>query len=269
MATQADFARIGNYARMYNKDQEIDRSKCTRIVPMEVICPGYSRTGTLTMQKALEILGYPTYHFSNVYDNTRECELWLKAVYAKFYGKGQIATDRNFWDGLLGHVGAVTDTPCNLFFKELLEAYTDAKVVLVERELESWFRSWMGFCKSCYFPLFPILGRMDPYWAGRIIRLGLATTPMQAGFAQDLDQVRVRSRDAYRHHYRDVKEMVTDKKRFLQFDLKQGWKPLCEFLGKPIPVSTTFLRRNLVHWFIEDAILTGSTAGSAVPARER
>lgn len=54
-------------ARMYNKDQNIDRRKSHRVVPMEVICPGYSRTGTLTMQKALEILGYP-----NVYVSTKQ-----------------------------------------------------------------------------------------------------------------------------------------------------------------------------------------------------
>ena len=67
MATDADFKRIGNYARMYNPSQNIDRRHAKRTVPMEVLCLGYSRTGTLTMQKAMEILGYPhPYHFSSV-----------------------------------------------------------------------------------------------------------------------------------------------------------------------------------------------------------
>lgn len=237
MATPADFGRIGNYARMYNKDQNIDRLKSKRTVPMEVLCLGYSRTGTLTMQKALEILGYPTYHFSSMYDNVKEGDLWLKAIDAKFHGKGEMP-DKKFWDGLLGHVGGVTDAPCNLFGKELMDAYPEAKVVLVEREIESWYRSWMDFCKSAYDPFINTLCALDPYWAGRIAAVGGALTLIESGHATTIDQARVRSKDAYRHHYRDVRELVGGRKtHLLDFDLKQGWKPLCDFLEKPVPVS--------------------------------
>ena len=243
MANEADFKRIGNYARMYNRDQNINRLKCTRTVPMQVLCPGYSRTGTLTMQKALEILGYPTYHFSSFYDNPSECDLWLRAMDAKFNGKGEVPGKR-FWDGLLGHVGAVTDAPCNLFARELLEFYPDAKVVLVEREIESWFRSWMDFCQSAYNPILAIIARLDPYWAGRIASVGDAITQKQAGYAKNLGQVKARSKDAYKHHYRDVRDLIADdKERLLDFDLKQGWEPLCQFLGKPIP-DTPFPHEN-------------------------
>ncbi|KAJ9615128.1 hypothetical protein H2200_001202 [Cladophialophora chaetospira] len=235
MATAADFARIGNYARMYNPDQNIDRLKCKRTVPMQVLCLGYSRTGTLTMQKALEVLGIPTYHFSSMYDNVREGDLWMKALDAKFDGKGEIP-GKDFWDGLLGHVGGVTDAPCNLFARELMVAYPDAKVVLVEREMESWYRSWMDFCKSSYSPIISALGRLDPYWAGRITALGGLVTRIESGHAVDIDQAKVRSKDAYKHHYRDVRELIGGREsRLLNFDLKQGWKPLCDFLGKPVP----------------------------------
>jgi len=235
MATEADFRRIGNYARMYNRDQNIDRRKCTRTVPLEVLCPGYSRTGTLSMQKALEILGYPTYHFSSMYDNVSECDLWLQAMNAKFDRRGDVL-GKMFWDGLLGHVGAVTDAPCNLFARELVEFYPNAKVELVEREIESWFRSWTDFCQSAYNPVLYFIARLDPYWAGRIAGVGDFITQVQSGFAKDLGQVKARSRDAYKHHYRDVRELVeNDKERLLEFNLKQGWKPLCQFLGKDIP----------------------------------
>jgi hypothetical protein len=236
MATEDDFKRIGNYARMYNVDQNIDRRNAHRTVPMEVLCLGYSRTGTLSMQKALTILGYPnTYHFSAFYDNVRDCDLWIEAMNAKFNGKGKIP-DKAFFDGLLGHVGAVTDAPCILFGKELMEFYPDAKVVLVEREMGSWYKSWMAFCDSAFNPALSVLGFIDPYWMGRITAVGNAIIAVQTGFSKNIDEARVRSKDAYRHHYRDVKEM-TPSERLLEFKLGSGWEPLCEFLGKPIPVK--------------------------------
>lgn len=244
MATKADYQRIGNYARMYNKDRNIDRSQASRTVPLEVLCLGYSRTGTMSMNKALSILGYPNpYHFSSFYDNTLECEMWLRALDAKYNGKGDMP-DKSFFDGLLGHVGAVTDAPCNLFAKELIEFYPDAKVVLVERNLESWYESWMAFCENALSPVFPMIGKLDPSWAGRIIRVGAFITHVQAGYAKNYDEAKARSKDAYRHHYRDVKEM-TPKDRLLEFDLASGWEPLCKFLDKPIPVSQNWSSKSI------------------------
>ena len=131
MATEVDFDRIGNHARMYNPQQNINRLNATRKVPMQVLCLGYSRTGTLSMHKAMTILGYPApYHFSSMYDNVVECDLWMQALNAKYNGRGQMP-DKKFFDGMLGHVGAVTDAPCILFAKELVDFYPEAKLVLV------------------------------------------------------------------------------------------------------------------------------------------
>ncbi len=36
---------------------------------------------------------------------------------------------------------ATTDIPCNMFIDELLAAYPNAKVILTERDIESWMTS--------------------------------------------------------------------------------------------------------------------------------
>jgi hypothetical protein len=41
-------------------------------------------------------------------------------------------------------------------------------------------------------------------------------------------------KDKYREHYALVRR-VTPPERLVEFKLSDGWKPLCEFLGKPIP----------------------------------
>lgn len=53
---------------------DIDRHKCSRLVPMEVLSLGMSRTGTASVQKALTILGYPTSHGFDMHSNPQDCE---------------------------------------------------------------------------------------------------------------------------------------------------------------------------------------------------
>ncbi|KAI7237895.1 hypothetical protein KC343_g333 [Hortaea werneckii] len=129
MATEADYARIGNYARVLNPQQNIDRSRATRTVPLQVLCLGYSRTGTLSMHPALSLLRYPNpYHFSSTLDNVLECDLWMQAL------RG----------GNLRATSAPSPTPsppANLFGEELVRLYPEAKIVLVDCGVESWFES--------------------------------------------------------------------------------------------------------------------------------
>jgi hypothetical protein len=257
MATEADFKRIGNYARMYNKDQGISRRHSKRTVPLEVLSLGYSRTGTMTMHKVFSILGYPAYHFSSFYDNKCESDMWMEAINAKFYGRGEMP-DKAFFDGILGHIGATTDSPCNLFGRELVQFYPDAKVVLVERDIESWFRSWMSFCKDAYNPMIHLLGRLNPGFLGKMAQLGDAITVIQSGHSKNLDEVRVRCKDAYRHHYQDVVDF-TPPDRLLKFKLADGWEPLCKFLGKPVPVCKFSIIQTMAY----------NGTGRAIPSRER
>ena len=121
MATQADFDRLSNWALMLNPDADIDRRKCRRSVPMEVLSLGLARTGTLSMQEALKILGHVnTYHYSSIFANVQDADMWNEALRAKYKGRGK-PFGRREWDQLLGHCGAITDVPAVCFWRELLE----------------------------------------------------------------------------------------------------------------------------------------------------
>jgi hypothetical protein len=124
----------------------IDRRTCTRVVPMKVLCLGLGRTGTSSLRQALLDLGYSdVYHFASLLqENPRDSEMWIDAFQAKFHGKGKLF-EREEFDQLLGHCMAVTDLPCALFAKELLEAYPDAKVILTVRDSpQQWVASSMN-----------------------------------------------------------------------------------------------------------------------------
>jgi hypothetical protein len=192
------------------------------------------------MQKAFSILGYPEpYHFSSFYDQVLDCDIWLDLLARKFDGKGPPITKADF-DALLGDSGAVTDMPCHFFSAELMEFYPEAKIVLVERDIDSWFKSWSAFLENATSPLFPLLGRLDPSFVGRIAGVGGAGVSKQVGCGRTLAAAKARSKDEYRKHYALVrslaaKEKVNGNDRLLDFSLADGWAPLCEFLGKPVP----------------------------------
>lgn len=57
------------------KETQIDRRQCHRVVPMEVLSLGMSRTGTASMHGALSILGYPTYHGFHFIGNVLDLEM--------------------------------------------------------------------------------------------------------------------------------------------------------------------------------------------------
>ncbi len=47
-------------------------------------------------------------------------------------------------------------------------------------------------------------------------------------------EMQEKAREMYREHYAQVRQIVP-KERLLEYKLGDGWEPLCEFLGKPIP----------------------------------
>lgn len=85
------------------------------------------------MQLALEMLGYPTYHFTSLMRNLPHADMWVEAFDAKCVPKpGAPAFERSFWDRLLGDCSATTELPCAAFSEALIAACPDVKCALVE-----------------------------------------------------------------------------------------------------------------------------------------
>ncbi|KAK5013158.1 hypothetical protein BJ546DRAFT_1064380 [Cryomyces antarcticus] len=234
MAAKQQLSLQERHPELYLQQKNIDRRTCTRVVPMEVLNLSFPRTGTMTMQTALNILGYPCYHSVAFFSKIRDCDMWNEAQDAKFFGKGQRFT-RADWDQLLGDYKAVSaDPPAVAFAEDLIEAYPEAKVILVERELESWFKS---FDKAVIEPTWSFrmnfVADLDPFIVGptRYCHRKWTTDWMRA---KDAKEMREHARDVYREHYALVRR-VTPKERLLEYRLGDGWEPLCKFLGKPVP----------------------------------
>lgn len=141
---------------------------------------------------------------------------------------------REDWDQLFGPCEAVTDV-ASVFAPQLLEAYPEAKVVLVQRDIERWYKSLDdSVLKSLWGPVPEFFVSYVEPLLGSVA--GPANRKMMYGFfgANDVDTIRLKARDSYRQHYQYIKETVPPE-NLLEFNLADGWEPLCKFLGKDVP----------------------------------
>ncbi len=100
---------------------------------VKIIGAGFPRTGTLSTHAALTMLGYPCYHMAEVAMRPAHIEAWHGLIC-----KGHPID----WHDLFGEFEATVDAPAAFFWRDLLEAFPDAKVLLNLRDPESWYASY-------------------------------------------------------------------------------------------------------------------------------
>jgi hypothetical protein len=180
---------------------------------LDVVGVGLGRTGTLSLKVALEMLGFkPCYHMVEVWANPASIGDWLEA-----------ANGRPDWQKIFDGFSATVDYPGCHFWRELTAAYPKAKVVLTVRDPEGWFESTQATIFS-------------PQLRDRV-----GVSPA-AEFLQktvwDAFGSRIDDRDhmiaMFERHSAEVRRAIPSD-RLLVLEVAQGWEPLCEFLGVPVP----------------------------------
>lgn len=201
------------------------------------------------MCAAYETLGIPSYHWVKMAENPRDMILWEKALLSKWNPdwRDRMPLDRTSFDHLLGHAGACTDQPAAAMAEELVAAYPEAKVVLVERDVEKWYESFAKtVTRGTDSWVVPLVTRIDRIFMGPMVRIMDLSTKHHFNVTAKreswwcvnnpafFEEWRSKARAAYLAHNTYVKR-VTPPERLLLFKPEQGWEPLCKFLGKPVP----------------------------------
>ncbi|QIX01340.1 hypothetical protein AMS68_006857 [Peltaster fructicola] len=201
---------------------------------MQVLSLGMSRTGTASMKEALHILGHQRVHHAyELYTHPEQCVKWLAAWDAKAKCD-KTALQRHTWDELLEGYTAVTDMPAVCFAQELIEAYPQAKVILVERDEQAWYQSFDTGVIQTYFdnaPVTGIISMLDHKLMRPIHELWTRLFAHSDGYFHSTtkSEMQKNALQVYRDHNALVR-LVTPPERLLCFKLKDGWQPLCEFL---------------------------------------
>ncbi|KAH8881331.1 hypothetical protein GQ53DRAFT_848344 [Thozetella sp. PMI_491] len=213
-----------------------------RTKPMEVICVGLPRSGTESLQHALMLLGYDyTYHgWDIVYDSECHSPGWVRLARKKWYGDttGDCSISAAEFDEILGHSVAVTDAAASVFAADMIAAYPDAKVILNTRKnVEAWQRSLddtlIHANESWGFWIASLLDR-ECFWAWHVYERFLWPLLFRAPDGQMAKAIRRNAKWVAREHCNMIRGLVS-RERLLEWDIEEGWEPLCKFLGKPVP----------------------------------
>ncbi|MCA9714024.1 MAG: sulfotransferase family protein [Myxococcales bacterium] len=194
---------------------------------MQLIGAGFGRTGTDSLKEALELLlDGRCYHMKEVLDRPEHLRRW-----SEFGARGRVGMD---WETLLEDYVAGVDWPIANYWRELMEVYPDAKVLLSVREPDSWFDSLQVLVRFTrlvrrlsFIPRMRAMGRMIDTAVWHIF-----------------DDVTDRRRcvEVFERHIAEVKAAVPPD-RLLVYRVQDGWAPLCAFLNVPIP-EEPFPHRN-------------------------
>ncbi|HEY2070567.1 MAG TPA: sulfotransferase [Rhizomicrobium sp.] len=198
---------------------------------MQVIGAGFGRTGTLSLRVALEMLGLsPCYHMLEVFGHPDHNDVWEAAAEGK----------KVDWKTFLAPYPAGVDWPICHFWRELADVFPDAKFILTERDPESWYKS---ISQTILDSMSRTAESPDPSRQRRA-RMGKLIVGEQT-FGSDFSKENVIA--VYKRHNAEVKATLPAS-RLLVYDTPQGWRPLCEFLGKPVPAAD-FPRTNSTEEF--------------------
>jgi hypothetical protein len=167
---------------------------------LKVFGLGFHRTGTTSLQTALEELGYRVI-------GMRESE-WHA------FEKGD---DKLIWQAVNQYDG-FRDMPWPLMYEWLDANIKNARFVLTYRDPESWARSCSNFYKDRPHPMFKTIYGFDSFAGNEEIAI--------RRYQSHLDSVRA--------YFADRDEKLLE----VNWEAGDGWRELCSFLDERIPNRT-------------------------------
>lgn len=190
---------------------------------LKIIGAGFGRTGTFSLKNALEELGFrPCYHMAELFERPDAAEQWEAIV----------AGTPADWNTVFAGYQAAVDWPSCAFYKELMQVYPEAKVLLTVRDSEQWYESVISTIyetSRSHLPHSPHARMVNTLiWEGTF-----------DGKFEDKDYAIT----VFHRHSEEVKRHVPPEK-LLVYEVKEGWEPLCAFLGVEVPGDMPFPRLN-------------------------
>ena len=212
---------------------------------IKIIGAGLGRTGTQSLLQGMQQLGYTPYHMKEgVLETPGQLERWVTYIEALEGGNktaADVAVDELIDSMLAEGFDATLDYPACLIYERLMQRFPEAKVVLsVRGSGEQWAKSVLNTIgRYRQHMKFPFTYLMRDY--SKVVMWLWTTMPhvkMLENNTLSRDSL-VKAHDAWKEQVISV----VPKDKLLIFQAKEGWEPLCEFLGVPAP-DTPFPRSN-------------------------
>jgi len=208
--------------------------------------------GQYSLTLALEELGFPTLHTIHLY--TYENEEILHMLTDRLFKPAFAANEPLLGDAdvkLIAESGyqAIADLPMGLFYEKILRDFPDCKFILTTREnSEVWFQSWTTLTKSITTAmyvgghLFPTLRHYSDYLRWLYAFVNKDASYLTAFVPKD-HSIKENAIATYENHNRQVREVIPAA-QLLEYSVKEGWVPLCNFLEIAVCPDTPFPKSN-------------------------
>ena len=223
---------------------------------LKVIGAGWGRTGTESLKMALEQLGFDRcYHGFDLMNDGRKLQYWKQ-----MHEEGK--TD---YDALFNGYIAAVDTPAAYYYKELMQQYPEARVILTVRDAGKWFDSAAKTIFKRPPPVkYAILKFMGRIWK-KLSYVPLVDEHLQDIFFEKEFNGKFDDKATMMAWFNQWNEQVKNTvppHRLLVYNVAEGWGPLCAFLNVPVP-ATPFPQSNTKENFqkrVERAIFSPTGA---------
>lgn len=182
------------------------------------------------MYFGLQELGFSPFHGQEYPSNPKRWFLlWKEAIDCKFLGKDK-PYGREEFDKLLGGYDAVMDFPPCLFWEDFYKAYPDVKIILTNRDTDSWLKSMQNtIFDFMQWKIWRVWRYVDRQQTKPM--LDMLTTSFEVFCNSDYGEG---ARQAYIDHYARVRNTIP-RDQLLEFNFGDGYEPLCKFLDLPVP----------------------------------
>lgn len=170
---------------------------------MQVISPGYGRTGTLSLKVGLErLLQAPCFHMVDLASTPESLDWWTSVP------------SNVDWRQVFDGYEAIAGWPAAFFYNDLVAAFPEAKVILSSRDSNSWWT-------SAWFTIFKAMNRRG---SGSFPRMWRAIAPVSF-------QYPITRNGAIAEFERHNSTINSD----LVWTVSDGWNPLATLLNVEIP----------------------------------
>lgn len=207
--------------------------------PPQVISIGLWRMGTASMAAAYDILGLRPHHALDMSDQPEQWKLFEAAADGTWPDASTGKLKRppftvQEWDEIYGKYGAITEMG-SAFAEQLIAAYPEAKVVICRRDFDKW---WPSFRNGIVLHLHSAKLRIAINLASSLMgrRGGHAMVKMVQGLfhSYTIEEFDANAKAVYDDYFERIDQLVPPERK-LVYQLGDGWEPLCDFLGKPVP----------------------------------
>ena len=183
---------------------------------LEIIGAGFGRTGTYSLKAALERLGFgPCHHMSEVINDPDQVRLWA-----------EVAGGRPDFARIFSGFRAAVDFPVSAYWQDVLAATPGAKVILSDRDPEDWYGSF----SQTILPLILDKAAWPDNRRAWFEMIDKVIVGKALGGRTDREGILA----AYRANAEAARALEAEG-RALVFRSRDGWAPLCDFLGVAVP----------------------------------